>query len=274
MSAGKTRVLLLLVALALFVLLFIAPRTKPAEAGKRTESPSAAAMGNIRSVELYRDMALKTLELKQKEQHDSFLKEKRFDSLQAFWTRAKRQDLSALAAEYNAISTGKASDYFTAGTRYYNSVRFTDDESERPVLYQAAIRSFSEGLKKEPGNSDARIMIASCYVEGGQEPMKGIRLLQEVEKTDSNNVKLQLSFAFFSVKSGQLDKAIYRFKKVLQIDSTYIEAYLHLADAYEQKQDTEGTIKMLEQYALRSDDVTARLEVNKYIDQLKTRRNN
>ncbi len=41
--------------------------------------------------------------------------------------------------------------------------------------------------------------------------MKGIALLRDVEKTDSNNVKLQLTFAFFSVKSQQWDKAIKRF---------------------------------------------------------------
>jgi tetratricopeptide (TPR) repeat protein len=272
MSAGKTKALLLLVGLALFVLLFIAPRTKPAEAGGRVERPSAAETGNIASVELYRDLALKTLDPARKEKHDFFLKEKRFDSLQEFWTKAKRPDLSALSSENAALLSGKASDFFQAGNRFYNAVRFTNDNSERPVLYQAAIRCFSEGLKKNPGNADAKIMLATCYVEGSREPMKGIKLLQEVEKTDSNNVKLQLSFAFFSVKSGQLDKAIQRFKKVLELDSTYVEAYLHLADAFEQKHDTESTIKMLEQYALRTNDVTARLEVNKYIDQL--RRNN
>ena len=99
--------------------------------------------------------------------------------------------------------------------------------------------------------------------------MKGITLLREVEKTDSNNVKLQMSFAFFSVKSQQWDKAIKRFQKVLQIDPLFIEAYLHLADAYEQKGDKSKTIEMLEKYASITEDAMAKQEVLKYIDQLK-----
>ena len=58
-------------------------------------------------------------------------------------------------------------------------------------------------------------------MEDGKDPMKGIGLLREVEKTDSNNVKLQLTFAFFSVKSQQWDKAIKRFNKVLIIAVSY-----------------------------------------------------
>jgi tetratricopeptide (TPR) repeat protein len=273
MSAGKTKALLLMAALVLSVLLFIAPRTKPPEKGEKS-GPSEGSAGNIAAVTIYRDMAVKSLEPARKEAYDRFDIEKRYDSLQEFWTKTKRPDLAALASENKALVSGKADDYFLAGNRYYNAVRFTSDNSERPVLYQAAIRCFSQGLKKDPRNTDARIMLASCYVEGSSEPMQGIRLLQEVERTDSNNVKLQLTFAFFAAKSGQLDKAISRFKKVLAIDSTYIEAYLHLADAYEQQGDMQATIRMLERYAALTDDVTARIEVNKYIDQLKTRKNN
>ena len=112
-------------------------------------------------------------------------------------------------------------------------------------------------------------MLASCFVEGSTDPMQGISMMREIERTDSNNVKLQLSFAFFSVKSGQLDKAITRFNKVLQVDSNYIEAYLHLADAYEQLDNKGKTIEMLQKYSAKTADVTAKVEINKYIDQLK-----
>jgi lipopolysaccharide biosynthesis regulator YciM len=71
------------------------------------------------------------------------------------------------------------------------------------------------------------------------------------------------------MKSGQTDKAIARFKKVLKIDPAYLEAYLHLADAYEQQGNKEGTIEMLEQYVSKTEDAMVRLEVSKYIKQLK-----
>jgi cytochrome c-type biogenesis protein CcmH/NrfG len=131
------------------------------------------------------------------------------------------------------------------------------------------MRCYENGLKLDPNNADAKIMLASCLVEGSPDPMKGITMLREIEKTDSNNITLQLNFAFFSVRSQQWDKAIKRFEKVIQIDSTYIEAYLHLADAYEQTGQKNRTIEVLEKYRSKTDDAMARDEIDKYIQQLK-----
>jgi tetratricopeptide (TPR) repeat protein len=172
-------------------------------------------------------------------------------------------------AEEIAKTSGKAEDWFKAGTRYYYSVQFIQDKTENPLLYQCAMRCFSKGLKIDPKNTDAQIMLASCFVEGSSDPMKGIGMLKDIEKTDSNNVKLQLTFAFFSKKSGQNDKALSRFKKVIQLDSAYIEAYLHMADIYEQQGNTAEAINMLEKYGALTPDPTEKTEINKYIQQLK-----
>jgi lipopolysaccharide biosynthesis regulator YciM len=186
-----------------------------------------------------------------------------------FWYKLKRPDLAAFYTEELAKKESKVANWLKAGNRYYYAIQFIQDKTAIPVLYQSASRCFAKGLELEPNNVDAKIMLASCYVEGSEDPMEGIKRLKEIEKTDSNNVKLQLTFAFFSVKSGQLDKAITRFNNVIKIDSNYIEAYLHLADAYEQKNNTEKTIEMLEKYSAKTTDVTARIEIEKYIQQLK-----
>jgi len=271
MSAKKTQVLLISGALLISVLLFIAPKIAPKhiDDNGHNHSTSMVSADNNASLEVYANMAAKNLEPSQKALLEKFTVAKMHDSVAFFWNRLKRPDLASIAIEQKAMVSNKAEDWFKAGNRYYYAVQFTQDKSEIPVLYQSAMRCFSKGLKLEPGNTDARIMLASCFVEGSSNPMEGITMLREIEKTDSNNVKLQLSFASFSVKSGQLDKAITRFNKVLQIDSTYIEAYLHLAEAYQQLGQTEQTIKMLEQYSAKTTDITEKAEVNKYIQQLK-----
>jgi tetratricopeptide (TPR) repeat protein len=268
MSAKKTQVVLLVGALVLFVLLFIAPKT----ASKAADSNASKAplLSNSASIEMYAGMAIKTLEPALKKQLDSFNAAKQFDSIAAFWDKAKRPDLASFYTEKAALVLQNAAGWLKAGARYYYAVQFTQDKTEIPLLYQSAMRCYGKALSMEPGNTDAKIMLASCYVEEGQDPMKGIGLLREVEKTDSNNVKLQLAFAFFSVKSGQLDRAIARFNKVLRADSSYIEAYLHLADAYEQLGETQKTINVLERYSAKTTDITAKLEIDKYIKQLKT----
>ncbi len=265
MGAARTKILIIVGGLVVFVLLYFAPKIKSVES-EAAEKPAAVQADESMRLDVYLRTAVKNLSPEEKQVMDA---QTSADSLLAFWSRKKRPDLAAHFSEEKALKSNKAEDWFVAGNRYYYSVQFVGDKTEEPLLIGGASRCFKKGLALDPKNTDARIMLASTYVESGSDPMKGIGLLREIEKTDSNNVKLQLSFAFFSLKSGQTDKAINRFKKVLQIDPGYLEAYLHLADAYEQLGKKEETIAMLEQYAAKTDDVMARLEVNKYIKQLR-----
>jgi cytochrome c-type biogenesis protein CcmH/NrfG len=272
MSARITQILLIIGAALLFVLLYFAPRIAPKHSendGHNHNVKQSVSADNNATIDIYLNMASKNLEPSQKTKVDKLISAGKLDSVVLFWDKVKRPDLASVYTEKIAQKSNKAEDWFKAGNRYYYSVQFTEDKTETPLLYQCAMRCFSKGLKLDPKDVDARIMLASCFVEGSQDPMQGITMLREVEKTDSNNVKLQLSFAFFSVKSGQLDKAIARFNKVLKVDSNYIEAYLHLADAYEQQGKTPETISALEKYSAKTTDPVAKVEIEKYIQQLK-----
>jgi tetratricopeptide (TPR) repeat protein len=266
MKTGTVRVLLVAGALIICVLLFIAPRTLPPDGGKAAAETEAIAADLTPFV----SAAGRNLALELKTKHDRFMTAGQFDSLVSMWDGLRRPDFAAYFVEKQAADSNTAHSWYNAGNRYFYSAQFVKDKTEVPVIYQSAIRCYSRALKADPRNTDARIMLATCYVETSPDPMKGIAMLREVEKTDSNNLKLQLTFAGFSMKSGQLDKAIERFHKALRADSTYIEVYLHLADAYEQKGEMGSTVKMLKQFAARTDDPAARTEVNKYIEQLKT----
>ncbi len=273
MSAKKTQVLLIAGALIIFVLLYIAPKTIPQNVELKQNSDASEVDFSNANLDIYLGLALKNIELSQKQVLEKLIEEKKFDSLSAKFDRLKRPDLASYFVEKVAALKDDAENWFKAGNRYYYAVQFSQDKTEIPLLYKCAIRCFNKGLKKDSKNNDAKIMLASCYVEGTSDPMKGITQLKEVEKADSNNVKLQLAFAFFSVKSGQADKAIRRFNKVLEIDSNYIEAYLHLADAYERQNDRIKAIEVLEKYAVKTKDITVQLEINKYIKQLKLNNN-
>lgn len=270
-TARKTQIGLIAFAVVLFVLLFLAPKKQKVEALPKAEAETL-------SLEPFVTMVLKNMKPEDKTAHDNLLSvannaknDTAFATMMAFWDKQKRPDFASFYAEKMAEKQQTSAAYTKAGDRYYYSVRFVKDQNEVPVLYQSAVRCYEKALEKDPKNIDAKIQLASCYVEGSQDPMKGITLLREVEKTDSNNVKLQLSFAFFSAKSAQWDKAIKRFEKVLEIDPLYIEAYLHLADAYEQQGNKEKTIEMLQKYASVTEDAMARNEVLKYIEQLKNK---
>ena len=272
----KTQLLLIIGAVVLFVLLFFANK-KPSVAAADNGEQHAVAAETIKS---FVKTAEGVLAPELKKQTDSYLqkangadKTKWLDSIVSFWDKNKRPDIASYYFEKKAEAVKNSITWFKAGDRYYYSVRFIKDPEEMPLLYSSAMRCYENGLKLEPANTDAKIMLASCLVEGSADPMKGISMLREIEKTDSNNVTRQLNFAFFSVRSQQWDKAIRRFEKVVQIDSTYIEAYLHLADAYEQMGQKNKTIEVLEKYKSKIDDALARQEIEKYIEQLKNNLN-
>lgn len=271
----KTQVGLIITAVVLFVLLFIAPKTHSGKIETKSNAPMQPAE-SAASMETFITMASKLLKPEEKRAYDALLASAKNSSLDTafvpvvqFWDKQKRPDFAAYFVEQIANKQQSSLAYNKAGDRYYYAVRFIKDNNEIPALYQGAIRCYEKAITKDANNMDAKIQLAACFVEDGKDPMKGIGLLREVEKTDSNNVKLQLTFAFFSVKSQQWDKAIKRFNKVLKIDPLYIEAYLHLADAYEQQGQKDKTIEMLEKYASLTDDAMAKQEVLKYIEQLK-----
>ena len=257
----KTQLLLIVAAVVLSVLLYFVPKHSDTTVEKTLTNVS----DNTGTIEVFVNSAKGNLSADLKPKAE----DKNLDSLVAFWDKNKRPDIASFYFEKKASGINKAVDWLKAGDRYYYSVRFIKDPEETPLLYSSAMRCYEKGLKLEPNNTEAKIMLASCLVEGSPDPMKGITMLREIEKTDSNNVTLQLNFAFFSVRSQQWDKAIKRFEKVIQIDSTYIEAYLHLADAYEQSGQINKTIEMLEKYKSRTDDAMTREEIGKYIEQLK-----
>ena len=271
----KTQIGLVLAAVVLFVLLFLAPKTHTGELDS-TKKVMAKSTEKVESLETFIELATKSLKPEEKTIYDALLAEAKsskidssFISVVQFWDKQKRPDIAAYFVEQIADKKQTSIAYYKAGERYYYSIRFIKDNNEVPSLYQSAIHCYQTAIAKDPKNIDAKIQLAACFVEDGKDPMKGIGLLREVEKTDSNNIKLQLTFAFFSAKSQQWDKAIKRFEKVLSIDPLYIEAYLHLADAYEQQGQKEKTIEMLEKYAGLTEDAMAKKEVLKYIEQLK-----
>lgn len=275
-SLNKLQVGIILFSVLLFVLLYFAnrtPDTKKVEpvAGK----PPVNAGQDISTYINKKDAALsdsaKAVLASLKKQSDSNANNTALlDSIVSFWDRQMQPDAAAYYTEQIAKVTNTADAWIKAGERYYYSVRFVKDQSEMAALYKQAMFCFEKGLEKDPGNIEAKIKYASCYVEGTSDPMKGITLLKEVEKVDSNNINLQLAFAQFSTTSGQLDKAVMRLEKVIRLKPDYLEAYLYLADTYEQLGNKQKTIETLEKYAELVPDQGAKKEIKSYIDKLKS----
>jgi len=154
-----------------------------------------------------------------------------------------------------------------AGDNYYKCAEIVNPNARDPLL-KRAITCYNSALSADSANIDAKIGKGECIVQGGGNPMEGIMMIEGVLKKDSNNEKAQIALGAFSIQSGQFPKAISRFKKVLKIDPSYIEAYLYLAQAYENSGDKSSAVLNLEKYNTFATDSAIKIQVNNYIKKL------
>jgi tetratricopeptide (TPR) repeat protein len=268
----KKQIALIVGVVIVFVLLLFANTKLPSnKVEAEEESNSNMALDNYlsKSIDALSTSAKNQVKALQKEAEDSGNKQQSFLKLVHLLDSLRQPVAAALYSKQLAEQVSNEATLFEAANRIYNATRFVNQEI-KAAFFEQAITLYQKTLELNANNTEAKISLAACYVEGSPDPMKGIGMLREIEKTDSNNVNLQMNFAFFSEKSGQWDKAIARFEKVLRIKPDFIEAYLHLADAYVNKGDKTKAIEALEKYKSLIDDTAIKTEISNYIDQLKT----
>jgi len=96
---------------------------------------------------------------------------------------------------------------------------------------------------------DTKVRSAVTMIESGEgNPMEAIFALREVVEVDSNHRDAQFYLGQFSIMSGQWNKAIDRFKKVLRINSSDEYAIESLAIARFQKGEKNGAVEDLKNY--------------------------
>lgn len=117
-------------------------------------------------------------------------------------------------------------------------LRVEKDEAKLEWETAEAIDLFQRAIKLNPENDDLRIGLGSCYIYGNsrasdpQQTLKGIQEILSVARKDSTNMKAQLMLGVGGMVSGQYEKAIERFKRVVEAQPTNLEAIAYLADAY------------------------------------------
>lgn len=122
--------------------------------------------------------------------------------------------------------------WLKAGDKFTDAYQQSMDTLVQPVLVQKAINSYQKADKLKPNTLEVKTGLGIAYVSGTPNPMKGITLLLDVVKQDPKNLKANLNLGLFSMKSGQFDKAVERFKTVIEIAPS-AEAWFYLASSYE-----------------------------------------
>lgn len=148
------------------------------------------------------------------------------------WDDVNQPAPSAFYNEEVAEKENTLSGWLKTGDLFTNAYSTTKDSLIQPTLVAKSIVAYQKALDMDANNLSAKTGLGVAYVSGTPEPMKGITLLLEVVKQDPKNIKANMNLGLFSIKSGQFDKGINRFKTVIEQEQMP-EAWFYLATCYE-----------------------------------------
>jgi len=253
MKSAQLRNILIAGTILLSAAIYFAPSQVNKEGAKATEAATSAKdefnpEALLRSAKTALDSnELKNLEFfeessKKAGNEDTSL----LDGIGRFWDRNGIPAASAIWFERKAEIVKSESSYLDAAYRYFDSFRMANDTAVQGLLVGKAISNYQKVLEINPNNLNAKTDLGACYADGTTEPMKGIMLLREVIAVDPNHEMAQYNLGMLSVKSGQLDKALERFQKVLEINPERTEMNFYLGQVHLQKGDTAAAIKSYE----------------------------
>lgn len=268
-SSKRLQLIVIGVSLVLFVLLFFANKKPEKKAEDMPQKRAVAAVDIKTIVDAQLSVLPDSLKTKLSALEKNLADTNGINTLLDFLKEQKMVVSATWYFEKKSALINTAQSWLAAGNRYFYATGYVQEKNQATALYQNATRCFEKALEKNPSFTEAKIQLASCYVEGSNDPMKGITMLKEVEKADSNNIQVQMVLGNFAVKSGQLDKAEARYLKILKLKPENLETYLFLADVYEKKGDRAKTIEVLEKYVSLTPDKEIREQIKIYIEQLK-----
>lgn len=114
-------------------------------------------------------------------------------------------------------------------------------------IYTSSIKP-TRKMKNENISVTEQIKEALFDIQNGESPedqMKGILKLRALAESNPKNADLQWQMGMFSTQTGQYEKAVARFEKVISLDAQRLDAYMQLAVSYTALQDTSSAKTVL-----------------------------
>ncbi|MFN8283177.1 MAG: tetratricopeptide repeat protein [Chitinophagales bacterium] len=151
-----------------------------------------------------------------------------------------------------------------AGDALVSAYKSGSDSIISNNLLTFALRSYEQAVGKDGSDIELQIKLADVYVQGSQEPMKGIGILRHLADSLPDNIPVALALGRLSIQSGQFDKAKERFKKVLQLEPQNTEALYFMAITEAQLGHDEEAIRLFEMCK----ELVNKEDFNKEIDEI------
>jgi tetratricopeptide (TPR) repeat protein len=163
-----------------------------------------------------------------------------FHQLAHFWKDSARifEPYAWYEAEAARLENSEKSLTFAAHLFLENLRNEENDRLKRWKALQAK-DLFERSLRINDKNDSSTVGLGACYIFGNiaDNPMEGILKVRQVVERDSTNIFAHMVLGHGSLISGQYDRAIDRFGKVLTLQPGNLEAILMMAEVCERKAD-------------------------------------
>lgn len=186
-----------------------------------------------------------------------------FNKLSATYERAK---FYRPAFYYKALAAKLENSEKTLTFAGQLLLELMENEHDRSLqLWEAseAITVLERALQINGKNEEATLALAAAYIQGSDQPMKGVMMLREMTKEQPDHVAANMLLGRMSIQSNQLDKAVTRFETVLKKEPNNKEALYFLAQAHEGLGNKAKAIETLEKLKT----IVNKPEFSKDIDQ-------
>lgn len=177
-----------------------------------------------------------------------------------------------VGAHYFSRVASKINDensWFNAGLKFYEFAATCEDTSMQIYASKEAINAFEKVISLNENNVEAKNALAICYIQNDLDIMKGVQLLKDVTRRDSNNIEANYTLGMLSMRSGQVDKAVTRFETLVRIQPMNPEFHYYLGEAYSQMGKKMDAIKSFEKFKTLVPDENAKKNIEITINNLK-----
>jgi tetratricopeptide (TPR) repeat protein len=246
-------------------------------AGAATQAPNIMKAASFDSIltasrrQLSKTIAdsVKTIETELSAIHDSSRMAVVFYKLSGVWQRANVLQVAAFYSAKAAKLENSEKNLTFAGQFYLQLMENENVPSVQMWDAEEAVGCLEQSQKINPDNEETKLALATAYMEGTGEPMRGVQILLAIVKEKPGDIPANLLLGKMSVQSRQFDKAVGRFETVLKQEPENKEALYFLAQAYQGMGDKKKAIELLEKCKKLVNDPAFSNDVDQQINSLK-----
>jgi len=151
-------------------------------------------------------------------------------------------DSAGSSFEQAAKMTSNPKLVFQAGSAYFEGIAFAGNPSKIDYLSGKARELLANVPSSDGKYTEAQAKTAMTWVNSPS-PMKGILKLRELADKNPENEYVAYQLGMLSFQSGQHEKAVARYRKVIELNAKNVNAWFYLAQSLLQLGKKEEALK-------------------------------